>query len=62
MDDPRKVKRQLNADLATKSAAQDTFVSSMGEVVGADELLRCCLLPMEVTNPVGVVCWCVVRS
>lgn len=51
IDDPRRVKRQLSDDLA-KAAALDTFLASMSDVMADDELLRRCLLPMEVTNEV----------
>lgn len=51
IDDPRRVKQQLGDDLA-KPAAQDAFLGSMSDVVGDDELLRRCLLPMDVTNEV----------
>lgn len=53
IDDPRRVKRQLGDDLA-KPAAQEAFLGSMSDVVGDDELLRRCLLPLEVTNEVSV--------
>jgi hypothetical protein len=55
IDDPRRVKRQLTDDLA-KAAAQDTFLASMSDVMADDELLRRCLLPMEVTNEVWHAC------
>lgn len=53
IDDPRRVKRQLGEDLA-KPQQQDTFLASMSEVIANDELLRRCLLPMEVTDEVGL--------
>jgi hypothetical protein len=55
VDDPRRVKRQLTDDLA-KAAAQDTFLASMSSVMADDELLRRCLLPLEVTNEVCRAC------
>lgn len=52
MDDPRRTKRQLNADLAT-AAAHESFLNNMSEVMAADELLRRCLLPISVTVQVS---------
>lgn len=51
IDDPRRVKRQLSEDLA-KPAAQDNFLASTSDVMANDQLLRRCLLPLEVMNEV----------
>lgn len=51
IDDPRRAKRQLGEDLA-KAAAQGTFLASFADIVANDDLLRRCLLPLEVTDEV----------